>query len=131
MFADNEAGFFLSGWFEPGRRFPGNEKYFASLKKSWPKNHPPMENVSFSKQGIWEIIWYTVPLQPGPHGTQQNIHANHVEAGTWLDLHISTFPYGLEKKELISRFLASAQVETKPKSENILRIAATVTPKFP
>ena len=39
-------------------------------------------------QGPWEVVAYDVALPDG--GTQSNLRAEQVEAGTWIDLHLST-----------------------------------------
>ena len=108
---NNGAGVNVSGWFEPTEQFPGNQTYWAHIERNWPKGVPAAQRVSFTKEGSWEVIWYYVVRETG---TQQNAHASRVEAGTWIDLHISVFPFTPEQAQDILTFLKSIQVETKP-----------------
>jgi hypothetical protein len=52
---------------------------------------PPLAptRVEMLREGKWEVVAFDVPL-PGGIGAQSNLRAERVEAGTWIDLHIST-----------------------------------------
>jgi hypothetical protein len=78
----------LSGWLEPAARYKGLEALWESEKKS-PAMAPPLAptRVEMLREGKWEVVAYDVPL---PAGAQSNLRAQRVEAGTWIDLHIST-----------------------------------------
>jgi hypothetical protein len=39
------------------------------------------------REGAWEVVAFDVPL---PGVVQYNLRAERVEAGTWIDLHLST-----------------------------------------
>jgi len=113
--ADDKTQFRVSGWLEPAYRYPGIEKYWVSIRNHWPKQIPPPEDISFSKEGIWEIVWYSVPVrEEGLSVLQRNIHASCVKAGTWIDWHISVFGYDEARKDEFVKFLRSVQVERKP-----------------
>jgi hypothetical protein len=40
------------------------------------------------RDGPWEVVAFDGPLPGG--GTQAHLTAERVEAGTWIDLHLST-----------------------------------------
>src|SRR5262249_40973934 len=80
----------LSGWLEPPPRHKGLAAFWEDEKKS-PARAPPLAptRVEMLREGKWEVVAYDVPLPVGP-GIQSNLRAQRVEAGTWIDLHIST-----------------------------------------
>jgi len=78
----------ISGWFEPDNLYPGMRNQWESATASWKKQGLPVPvNVSFEKLGSWDVVLYDHYI-----GTAVNSHlrAHRVQAGTWIDLHIST-----------------------------------------
>jgi hypothetical protein len=79
----------LSGWLEPAERFKGIEAFWEAEKRS-PAFAGPLApiRVGMLREGAWEVVAFDVQLPGG--GTQANLRAERVEAGTWIDLHLST-----------------------------------------
>jgi len=44
--------------------------------------------VEMLRNGPWEVVAYDVPVPGG--GTSAHLRAERVQAGTWIDLHLST-----------------------------------------
>ena len=81
------AGFIVSGWFEAQEEFTGVKQIWETDIAAWKqKNVPPPKNVSFRKIGKWDAVVYQIGI---PTGTNSHIRAHWVEAGTWIDLHLS------------------------------------------
>lgn len=79
----------LSGWFEPDRLFSGSaakqwQKDAAALKKT---PAPEPVNVTFEKIGGWDTVMYDHLLGKV---VSSHMRAHWVQAGTWIDIHIST-----------------------------------------
>ena len=84
-----EESLILSGWFEPDRLFSGSaskqwEKDAAGLKKA---SLPQPVNVSFEKIGGWDSVLYD---QVFSGVMSSHLRAHWVQAGTWIDIHLST-----------------------------------------
>jgi len=84
-----EESLILSGWFEPDRLFSGSaskqwQKDAAGLKKA---SLPQPVNVSFEKIGGWDTVLYD---QVFSGVVSSHVRAHWVQAGTWIDIHIST-----------------------------------------
>jgi len=107
----------LSGWLEPSARYKGLEAFWEAEKKS-PVMQPPLAptRIEMLREGRWEVVAFDVPL-PGGGGAQSNLRAERVEAGTWIDLHISTAsakPSATMRAELLA---ALRKVEIVVKSQ--------------
>jgi len=84
-----EESLILSGWFEPDRLFSGSatkqwERDAAGLKKT---KLPQPVNVSFEKISGWDTVLYD---QIFSGVVSSHMRAHWVQAGTWIDIHIST-----------------------------------------
>ncbi len=79
----------VSGGLEPAERYKGLDALWE--EKRAPVYAGPLAPVRVEKlrEGAWEMIAFDVAL-PGGVGTQSNLRAQRVMAGTWIDLHIST-----------------------------------------
>lgn len=85
--ADKAAGLIMSGWFEPAERYPGLQQLWSSDTAAWRKKGlPDPQNVRLSRIGKWEAIAYEMPVSVG---TNSHLRAQRVQAGTWIDLHLS------------------------------------------
>ena len=87
-----EESLILSGWFEPDRLFSGSaskqwEKDAAGLKKA---SLPQPVNVSFEKIAGWDSVLYD---QVFSGVVSSHMRAHWVQAGTWIDIHLSTTTY--------------------------------------
>jgi len=77
----------VTGWFEPAVSYEGAQKLWkGDVKAMTDGGLPAPKNLVFLKRGPWEIISYHIPL---PQGTSAHLRAELVQAGTWLDLHLS------------------------------------------
>ena len=108
-FPDKKTGLIISGWFEPEELYPGIHELWKNDKKSFAQSGLPIpQNVSFEKQSIWDVIFYSMADLP-------NMRANCVLAGTWIDLHISLRSSSTDSDTRLSEFLSLVKVEIKPK----------------
>jgi len=111
-FKDRESPFIASGWFESQQAFAGIQKFWADEVASWNQRLPAPQNVAFSKTGGWETIAYEIPV---PDVTFSNLRAHWVQAGTWIDLHLSLTnrQAAREARARLVAFLASVSVGEK------------------
>ncbi len=93
-FNDYEKGLVISGWFEHAQKFVGLNKFWEGEKDAWKmRGLPDPLDVEINKYGDWDTIAYNMPnsmftpLTPSQKNT--HIRAHYVQAGTWIDLHIS------------------------------------------
>lgn len=88
-FRDRAQGLILSGWFEPADSYPGVQTFWKNETAGWKKNGlPDPVDVSFEKSGNWDTVAYDMAM-PVPHATDAHLRAEYVQAGTWIDLHLS------------------------------------------
>ena len=79
----------VSGWLKPAAGYKGLDALWQSESQS-PAFAGPLAptRVEMLHEGPWEVVAYDVALPDG--ATQCNLRAEQVEAGTWVDLHLST-----------------------------------------
>ena len=113
-FSDSSRGLVISGWFEPANRFPGLAAFWEGEQAAWKRNGlPEPRSVSLKTIGIWQTIFYDLDL---PGVTNRHVRAHAVQAGTWIDLHISltgSGPQTPNREDLIS-VLEKIVVSEKP-----------------
>jgi len=85
-FQDKKAALIVSGWFEPEQAFNGLEDFWAGEQRSLTQNGIRIENIVKDKIQKWQVVLYEVRL---PGGRSSNMRAEFVQAGTWIDLHLS------------------------------------------
>jgi hypothetical protein len=85
-FKDSQNLLYVSGWFEPQDLFKGIDKFWADETSAWSNAIPRPEGVSFKRVGKWEVVAYNLP---NDKAINPNIRAHWLQAGTWIDLHIS------------------------------------------
>ena len=91
-FRDDAKQVIMSGWVESDQAFPGLQKIWADEVTVSKKNGlPDAQRVVFGRQGNWETIAYERAV---PNFTNAHLHAHWVQAGTWIDLHISLMTNG-------------------------------------
>lgn len=85
--SDEGRGLILSGWFEPAQFFKGLENFWTAEMVAWRKQglSAPI-NVEMLSVGGWQVVCYDMQI---PDGTNTHVRAHWVQAGTWIDLHIS------------------------------------------
>jgi hypothetical protein len=97
---------FISGWIEPAQRFSGIEKFWENETSGWKRQGLPAPvDVSFVKVDNWDVIIYDMP---SPVGNNSHVRAHRVQAGTWIDMHIST----IQKSSTESRSKLLALLQT-------------------
>ena len=113
FFEDKKEGIIVSGWFESAGRFSSVKKIWEGDTKQWSRQGlPAPTNASFQKSDRWDAVIYDMPV---PVGSNTHIRAHWVQAGTWIDLHLSLTserPIG-ECRELMKTLLKSIQVKNK------------------
>ena len=86
-FRDDMKQVIISGWVESDQGFPGLQKLWADEVTVSKKNGlPDAQRVAFGRLGNWETIAYERAV---PNSTNSHLHAHWVQAGTWIDLHVS------------------------------------------
>lgn len=89
-FAGTSPNLNFSGWFEPAERYGGLKSFWADETEGMKKSgQPKAQNVTFLKVGAWDVIAYEMDLRV-PGMTNVHVRAEAVQAGTWIDLHLST-----------------------------------------
>lgn len=115
-FEDKKQGIIVSGWFESSAGYSNFNQLWNDEKKSWlSKNIPMPTNENIFKSGGWEAVAYDIPL-PTKTVSNSHIRAYWVQAGTWIDLHLSlTAKTGnVELREKLIGLLKSIQVKQRP-----------------
>jgi hypothetical protein len=101
-FIDEQQGLSVSGWFEPAEGFRGTRRFWDAETKEWKRRGiPGPQQVSFTKVGDWDAVLYDVPVSGG---TNSHVRAHWVQAGTWIDLHLSltsTLPSAASRTSLL------------------------------
>jgi hypothetical protein len=110
-FRHRELPLIVSGWFEPEQNFAGIQKLWANELAGWNKVAPP-QDVAFSKNGLWEVVAYEIPV---PNVTNSHLRAHWVQAGTWIDLHLSLTNRqpARDARALLAAFLGTVSVSEK------------------
>jgi len=86
-FQGRESSLIVSGWFASQERFVGVRKFWADeVASAKQRGLPQPQNVTFSKKGGWETVAFEFP--PSDF-TNTHLRAHWVQAGTWIDLHLS------------------------------------------
>jgi len=112
-FQDSKVTFIVSGWFEPASGFSGIERFWENETNAWKRNGlPEAQDVSFTKIGNWDSVVYETKL---PRGTNAHIRAHWVQAGTWIDVHLSltSTRASAESRKLLESYLRTISVEEK------------------
>jgi tetratricopeptide (TPR) repeat protein len=89
---DDTSHVILSGWFESQNEFPGMDKFWKDETSAWAQQKlPKPTNVTFQKIGGWDVIVYQMPPAGG---SGSHIRAQWLQAGTWIDMHLSSHGEG-------------------------------------
>lgn len=84
---DKATALIVSGWFEPAERYPGLQVLWSNDTLAWRRQGlPEPRNVRLSRIGSWEVVAYDMLV---PSATNTHLRAQRVQAGTWIDLHLS------------------------------------------
>jgi len=80
----------LSGWFEPAQQFKGVPILWEEQRKEWARTgQPEPQDIVFGKVGQWDVILYDLRLPQLALQTNAHMRAQWIQAGTWIDLHLS------------------------------------------
>lgn len=113
-FTDKTLHLSISGWFESEEGFAGIKQFWANETAAWKRNGlPEPRDVSFVQLGNWNAIIYDLDV---PSGRYSHIRAHWLQAGTWIDIHLS-MAANLPQKELRPKLrdvLKTIQVTVKP-----------------
>lgn len=86
-FEDPALHLIVSGWFEPEQEFAGVKEVWSKDTRAWRRSGlPEPRGVSFTKIDKWDAVVYDMEV---PGGTNAHIRAHWVQAGTWIDIHLS------------------------------------------
>jgi len=110
---DKAGGLIISGWFEAAERYPGLQQLWSNDTAAWRrKGLSEPRNVRLSRLGSWEAIAYDMPV---PAGTNSHLRAQRVQAGTWIDLHLSltSTQSAAANQDALGKALAAIQVKEK------------------
>ena len=82
----------VSGWLEPAQQYKGLNAFWDGESRSaaYAGALAPVR-VEMLREGAWEVVAFDVSV---PGAIQSNVRAERVEAGTWIDLHLSTLSRG-------------------------------------
>lgn len=114
FFLENKAvQTFVSGWFESAQGFTNAKQLWAGETAAWKKQgSPEPHDVSFEKVGSWDAVSYDVSAA-GLDAS--HIRAHWVQAGTWIDIHISLTSNApqAQRRATLRELLTSIQVSEK------------------
>ena len=113
MFRNAKKGILVSGWFESEKKFTSAKKEWETDTKQWKKGGlPAPKDVVFEKIGRWDAVLYDMPM---PSGSNSHVRAHWVQAGTWIDLHLSVTSQASpsECRDQIVSLLKSTNVNEK------------------
>jgi len=108
----------VSGWFEPANDFKGMQDFWKGETAEWNKRGlPPPLDTTFVKIGGWDAVVYDIALPSGLKGSNSHVRAHWVQAGTWIDLHVSIASLGTtaENRARLTKFVQAIQVSEKDK----------------
>jgi hypothetical protein len=111
---DKTLNLIISGWFEAEQGFPGIKEFWESETAAGKRGGlPEARGVTFARLGDWNAIIYDVDI---PKGKNSHIRAHWLQAGTWIDIHVS-MTADLPEKEIrvrLQNILKTIQVVEKP-----------------
>jgi hypothetical protein len=82
-----DRAFNVSGWIEPAQKYSGMQKFWESETQAWRRTgQPEPMNVKFTKIEGWDAVIYDTP---SPLENNSHIRAHWLQAGTWVDIHLS------------------------------------------
>ncbi len=120
-FEDNARHLIVSGWFEPSEGYPGIKTFWEDETTAWKRGGlPEPKDVVFSKIADWDAILYDISI---PGGNNSHIRAHWLQAGTWIDIHLSMTSdrANAELRTALQSLLKTIQVKEKNASGNAIR----------
>lgn len=87
FFEDEIRKIIISGWFESEKELCGVSKFRENELKNYTQLKLPIpQDAKFNKFDNWDVISYDMCIK---NHTNTHIRAHWIQAGTWIDLHIS------------------------------------------
>jgi hypothetical protein len=96
-FEDKDSRLLISGWFESDQGFPGIKQFWTNETAEWKREGlPEARDVAFVQLGDWNAVLYGIDSTVGRNS---HVRAHWVQAGTWIDIHLS-LTADLHQKEI-------------------------------
>jgi hypothetical protein len=103
----------VSGWFEPANGFRGIRPFWAEETENWRKlGLPAPVDTAFARIGSWDVVIYD---HASAAGTNSHLRAHWVQAGTWIDIHLSLTAEApsAQTRERLAQLLKAIEVREK------------------
>jgi len=101
----------VSGWFEPVLAYEGKKQYFAEIRRKLTGLGPvSVEGMAERKVGSWDVMTYSLRSKDRPDWVHPNLRASCVQAGTWIDVHLSSSA----GHDALIALLKGMEIRTKP-----------------
>jgi hypothetical protein len=100
----------VSGWFEAADGFKGISEFWKGESEGLKRQGMTVVNVEFTKVGNWEVVLYDLPTKVA---TFANLRASWVQAGTWIDLHLSVPKPGADDRAKMLEMLRAIEVRER------------------
>lgn len=114
--ADENKHLNVSFFIEPVGECKSSKACRDMLWKAGNPNWENPQNVALSEIGEASILEFLVPTFQGRPIRQQNMYAQFVVDGFWVDLHLSKVFYKAEERALFERLVKAIRFEPKKKS---------------
>ena len=116
-FDDPKQGIIVSGWFESANQFGGFEQFWKAEFQSMKRNGVNVKGIpDLVRVGPWIAAAYDVDVG-AIKGSNTHLRSELVEAGTWVDLHISVTEEGsIEDARKVALQLLKAVIVTERQS---------------
>jgi hypothetical protein len=62
------------------------DAFWSGEERGLKQNGLRIQNILREQTENWQVVFYDIPL---PGGRSSNVRAERVQAGTWIDLHLS------------------------------------------
>ena len=105
----------VSLFIEPATRCKDSKSCSEMIWKAGNPTWVNLKNVVHSQIGEVSIFEFLLPSYQGMEIRQQNMYAQFVVDGFWVDLHISKVLYEPEERKLFERIVKSVKFEPKQK----------------
>jgi tetratricopeptide (TPR) repeat protein len=113
MLVDKKAEMFASLFIEPVKKCKTSKECRDLVWKAGNPNWQKPQNVKLSEIGEISILELLVPELQGRPIRQQNMYAQFVVEGYWVDLHLSKMLYQDQDRGLFERMVKSVRFEPK------------------
>lgn len=112
---DDKQDLNISMFIEPATKCKDSKSCSEMVWKAGNPTWVNLQNVVHSQIGEVSIFEFLIPSYQGMPIRQQNMYAQFVVDGFWVDLHISKVLYDPEERKLFERIIKSVKFEPKQK----------------